>query len=587
MSLPAPEGSEPAVPEALLAGLSECQRAAVTSDAPVLCVVAGAGSGKTTVLTRRVAWRVQRGSARAAHTLVVTFTRKAARELGARLRRLGVDGVTASTIHAAAYAELRRHWADAGVRPPALLHDPVPVLRRLLDADGPGRVADRTLLSAVAAELSWTRARLVAPEDYPAAAAAAHRTGLPLPAARLAELLGRYQEEKRRRGVIDLDDLLSAAADLLESDGRAAEAARWRVRHLFVDEFQDVNPAQWRLLEAWRGGRPDLCVVGDPKQAIYAWNGSDPTLLGRLPVLVPGTEVVELDANHRSTPQIVAAASAVLAAGTSVPDRPPVVTDDGPPPVLEGFEDESAEAGAVCRWLRSVRRPGHPWRHLAVLARTNARLEPVAEALEAAGIPVRRPGAAARPAGVEEVVRRLRRSPRDQGLHAALVDLAAEEVPDTEEARGLLATLAEDCAAEVGSPSVGAFLDWLAAGRMTGLEEGDRDGVELATFHRAKGLQWPAVAVIGLETGTVPIAFATTAEADAEERRLLYVALSRAEAHLWCSWAAASATAPDRVRRASPYLEPVRAACRDAVPLEPGQALARLADLRHRLAAAG
>jgi DNA helicase-2/ATP-dependent DNA helicase PcrA len=408
--------------------------------------------------------------------------------------------------------------------------------------------------------------------------------------------------ETRRRGVVDLDDLLAAAAELLEAAGPAAEAARWRVRHLFVDEFQDVNPAQWRLLEAWRGGRDDLCVVGDPRQAIYAWNGSDPTLLRRLPDLVPGAAVVELDANHRSTPQIVAAASAVLpaAAGGAAEEggrgatgvagagwAPPAMGDDGPAPVLGGFEDEGAEAAAVCRWLRGVRRPDQPWRHLAVLARTNARLEPVAEALEAAGIPVRRAGTGGRAPALGELVRRLRRLPRHQGLRTGLVDLAGEEVPDGEDALALLGRLAEDCAADVPGPSVGGFLDWLAASRMAHLDEGGRDGVELATFHRAKGLQWPAVAVVGLETGTVPLAFATSPGAEAEERRLLYVALSRAERHLSCSWASRSAATPDRLRGPSPYLEGVRAACAHAEPLDSGVALVRLADLRHRLAASG
>ena len=596
MSPPAlePPVSAPSAPSApsvgldgLLAGLSEGQRAAVTSEAPLLCVVAGAGSGKTTVLTRRMAWRAHVGSARAEHCLVVTFTRKAALELGSRLGRLGVEGVRASTIHAAAYAELRRHWADTGARPPALAPDPLPILRRLLTTGRADAEVDRALLSTAATELSWSRSRLLAPEDYPAAAVRAGRTAAAA-ADTVAELLARYRDEKGRRGVVDLDDLLVGAAELLESGGRAAEAARWRLRHLFVDEFQDVNPAQWRLLEAWRGGRPDLCVVGDPRQAIYAWNGSDPTLLRRLPTLVPGTVVVELDANRRSTPQIVATASAVLAVdGGEDAAAPAVTADDGPPPVLRGFEHDDAEAAALCRWLRSVRRPGQPWHHLAVLARTNARLEPMATALAAAGVPFRRAGRGAGPRALDDLLRRLRRVSRHQSLRAGLVDLAAEEPADGEEALARLGQLAGECELEIAGPTVGAFLDWLAASRMADLDDGGQDGVELATFHRAKGLQWPAVAVVGLEAGTVPISFATTAEAEAEERRLVYVALTRAEVHLWCSWARRSADAPDRLRGPSPYLEAIRAAVGDPEPLDPGLALSRLADLRHRLAAAG
>ncbi len=204
----------------------------------------------------------------------------------------------------------------------------------------------------------------------------------PLPVDEMAEIYARYVEAKRTHGVIDLNDLLIRCADLLETDTAVAAAARWRIRHLFVDEFQDVNPAQWRLLAAWLGDRPDLFVVGDPRQAVYGWNGADPTLLDRLPDLLPGTTVLRLDANHRSTPQVIAAAGAVLAGPTApvtpCTDAPSAAgTDgrpDGPVPAVRGFDDDDEEAAAVARWLRVMHRPGRPWSHLAVLARTNARL---------------------------------------------------------------------------------------------------------------------------------------------------------------------------------------------------------------------
>ena len=236
----------------------------------------------------------------------------------------------------------------------------------------------------------------------------------------VADLFAAYLEEKATRSLLDLDDLVTQCAALLETDEAAAAVQRWRIRHLFVDEFQDVNPAQWRLLSAWLGGGRDLFVVGDPRQAIYGWNGADPTVLDRLPDLVPGTTVLRLDDNHRSTPQVVSAARAVLDAGDrglSLASRP-----DGPSPVVHGFDDDDEEGAAVARWLRQAHRPGRPWSHLAVLARTNARLDPIARALARAGIPFRTGGGAKESADARE--------------RAGRAAPGAEEPPPPQRARG-------------------------------------------------------------------------------------------------------------------------------------------------------
>ncbi|HMK62451.1 MAG TPA: ATP-dependent helicase [Acidimicrobiales bacterium] len=593
-----------ATPEGLLAGLSPAQRAAVASDASSLCVVAGAGSGKTTVLTRRVAFRILTQSARSEHVLVVTFTRKAATELRARLERLGVGaGVWAATFHSAAYSLLRRHWADEGRLSPAVVADPVPMLRRLLD-DLPG--AEPAMATTLATELSWCHACLVQPDDYAQAATDAGRS-VPHPLEQMSLLMARYEQEKRRRGVMDLDDLVTVCAELMEAGGPAAEAMCWRLRHLFVDEFQDVNPSQWRLLEGWRRGRPDLFVVGDPRQAIYSWNGSDPTLLDRLPALIPGTAVIHLDHNHRCSPQIVSAARSVLPAahsGQSVlgdawsPAGAPDGAPDGPPPRLCGFDDQGAEASGVVRWLRTTRRPGRPWRQLAVLARTNARLTPVHEALIRCGIPVRRAGAPEAGA-ISAVLRVLRSVDRSMPLRAALVDVMAEleakaagegsdleptpppdravgRIPPDASLAARLEALADEHARHEGRANVGSFLAFLAANRAELDIGGDlTDGVELATFHQAKGLEWPAVGLVGLEAGIMPIAYATCPAALAEEQRLLYVAFTRAETQLWCSW----------VSRPSPFLELLRTTLTDQATLEPAEARVRVGSLRRRLAA--
>jgi DNA helicase II / ATP-dependent DNA helicase PcrA len=509
--------------------LTPSQRDAVSRTSAPLCVVAAAGSGKTTVLTRRVARRIADGSARAEHTLVVTFTRKASAELRSRLARLGVPhGVRAGTFHALAFAQLRRYWADHDARPAVLVSNPASLMETVA---GPG--ADRARCAALAAEAHWAQVRLVTAEGYPHAAARAGRFVLGVVAEDVADVLARYEREKARRGVLDLDDLVTTCARVLEDDAAAAAALRWRTRHIYVDEFQDVNPAQWRLLRAWLGDRHDLFVVGDPRQAVFGWNGADPTLLDRLPDLLPGLDIVRLDDNHRSTPQVLAAAASVLGSDPARATRP-----DGPAPCVSAHDDDEAEAAAVARWLRTAHRPGRPWSHLAVLARTNARLEPIASALSYAGIPHRA-------APVADELRRaldaLRRLPRRLGVRSALAELVVDE-ESGRPGRGApgslarLGLLVDEHALDFPHSTVGEFLQWVTAHDVvTG--EGAPDAVTLSTFHRAKGLQWPAVALVGLEDGLVPIVHARTPDALAEERRLLYVAMTRAEDELWCSWA--------------------------------------------------
>jgi len=567
----------------------------MATDAP-LCVLAAAGSGKTTVLARRVARRILDGSARPEHTLVVTFTRKASRELRERLGRLEVPrGVSAGTFHALAFAQLRRHWADRALRPPVVIDDPARLVRTVVGARHSSKPAH---IVAVLAELHWAQVSMFRPEDYPAAAVAAGRDTPAISHEDVGEVFAAYVDEKRRRNVLDLDDLVTSCATLLEDDEVAAAAQRWRIRHVFVDEFQDVNPAQWRLLKAWLGEGVDLFVVGDPRQAIYAWNGADPTLLDRLPELMPGTTVLHLDDNHRSTPQVIEAARAVLGADPGQASRP-----DGPSPVVEGFDDDDLEAAAVTRWLRRAHRPGRPWSHLAVLARTNARLDPIARALERAGIPHRIGGGAKEAADARRALAELRRAPKTRHLRSALAELVMtrqaqreEEAPSPESSEngaaaaegGLpraLTQLADEHALEFPDATVGEFLDWVVAGGDGAMELDPPDGVELATFHRAKGLEWPAVAVVGLEDGMVPIAYATTPPAVAEERRLLYVALTRAEDELWCSWARTRRVG-ERTWRCdpSPLLAAVEEASRDRSPVPDAHQLSsRIASLRTML----
>jgi DNA helicase-2/ATP-dependent DNA helicase PcrA len=579
----APNVEHPDV-EHLLAGLTAAQRAAVISDAAPLCLLASAGAGKTRVLTRRIAYRVRTGTAEPRHTLAVTFTRKAAGELEDRLRRLGLrDQVNAGTFHALASAQLHRWWADRGQQAPALLERKTRLLAPLVSSRPALAGAP---LAELAGHIEWAQARLVPPARFEAAIRAAGRP-LPAPAAAIGSLYARYQDEKVRRGLVDFDDLLACCAAAMESDPGFASAQRWRWRHLFVDEFQDLNPLQHRLLTAWLGSSTDLCVVGDPHQAVYGWNGADPDFLAQVPDRWPSTEVRYLDDNHRCTPQIVAAAAAVLGAdGTRL--RSAAV--DGPPAEVRTYPTDTAEAHGIAAGLRAANARGVPWASLAVLTRTNAQLITIQEALRGARVPFWSPaqGALLHDPLMAGILDEIRRSPRSP-MQVVVADLAEQvgETGSTDERRALLSVLIDLAGLFRRQVPDGVAAHWLAwlPSALSDDPRGPRptDAVTLCSFHRAKGLEWEEVWVAGLERGLVPIGRATSAAAEAEERRLLYVALTRAGGALHCSWARqrtfATGSAP---REASPWLELIGTASGSPVPGD-GVAAPEAARWRQRL----
>ncbi len=544
-----------------MAGLTEHQRLGVSCPSPALCILAGAGSGKTSVLTLRVARRIRDGSAEADHTVVCTFTRRAARELRDRLKRYSVPvstpatrggapspGVRAGTIHQLALTLLRRQALDAGTPLPVVCAERYRLIR---DA-----VGDPTLASALATEIGWAKSRGLGPDTYAEGARRARREAV-VSAEQVGEAFDAYQRALGRRRAVDLDDLLGLAAGVLETDPAFAEAARWRYRHLSVDEFQDVNPAQFRLIRALAGDRNDLCVVGDPNQAIYGWNGADPTLLHRLPEEVPAMEVLRLEENHRSTPQVVRAAAEALGDGTVLRLRSAAA--DGPMPLVTAYDDEDAEAEGVATLILDSADGGRPWGDHAVLARTNEQLMVVGRALAGAGIPHR---TAAAPEDTERAGAGPASGP-DEELEVDDGALAAEPPGRTGAVPG------------AAGPAPG--------GTRRVAPPADRNAVELATFHRAKGLEWDTVFVVGLEDGYVPIAYAAAEDARAEERRLLYVALSRASRQLHCSWARMRRTGTGRRRERdpSPWLAAVARVARPGLGRPaPGQASRRIAELR-------
>ncbi|MGH9079440.1 MAG: ATP-dependent helicase, partial [Acidimicrobiales bacterium] len=418
-------------------------------------------------------------------------------------------------------------------------------------------VGDPALASALATEIGWAKARGLDPATYAEGAQRAGRAVV-VSAEQVQETFDSYQRALDRRRAIDLDDLLSLAADALQFDRAFAEGASWRYRHLSVDEFQDVNPAQFRLIRALAGNHNDLCVVGDPNQAIYGWNGADPSLLHRLPADVPGMQVLRLDENHRSTPQVVRAAAEALGRATVLPPRSRAA--DGPMPLVTAYDDDDAEAEGVASLLLDRVGDGRSWSDHAVLARTNEQLALIGRAFARAGVPYRMA------AGAGEAPRWPEGPTADRGGG-----------PTADRGRGPTGGKAE------GRDRGGPGIDPMAPGGTgRGAPRAGND-VELATFHRAKGLEWDSVFVVGLEDGFVPIAYAEGQSARAEERRLLYVALTRASRELHCSWARNRrlGTGRRREREPSPWLAAVARVSRPGTGRPaPGDAGRRIAELR-------
>jgi len=572
----------PASPDDLLEGLDEAQRAAVTGEQMPLAILAGPGAGKTRVLTRRIAWRVATGKADATKVLAVTFTRKAAGELTTRLGSLGVGrgggpGVTAGTLHAVALAQLRRRATERDRPMPALLERKIRLLLPLIGGRSPAALV---AAADLAGEIEWAKARLVMPEAYVPAAARAGREPS-RPATEVAELYARYEAAKRKKRVVDFEDLLWWCGDALETDDEFASAQRWRFRHLFVDEFQDVSPAQLRLIRGWLGERSDLTVVGDPDQAIFAFTGADPGCLTGFTDVFRGARIVRLDRNYRSTPQVVAAAEALLAdAGRPRPVRT-ATRASGPAPTITGYDDDTVEAQGVAARLRELRTATLGWSAFAVLYRTNAQSAAFEAALGAAGIPTRVRGDARfldRPE-VRLAFDQLRAA-AEAAPGATFADHLGELADErgaghhdaADEARrehaAAVARLGREyLAAEGGTGSIDGFVVWVATALRGDVPAVGGDAVELLTFHRSKGLEFHTVFVTGLERGLVPIFHADTPLERAEERRLLYVALTRAEEGLHLSWSRRRALGTRVLGRApSPWLAPIDAACSPTSP---------------------
>ncbi|NNF55777.1 MAG: ATP-dependent DNA helicase UvrD2 [Acidimicrobiales bacterium] len=569
----------------LLDGLNESQIAAVVTPGGPIVVHAGAGSGKTRVLTRRIAYRILKGENDPRYVLSLTFTRKAANELQSRLQKLGMrDHVVAGTFHSVALTQLRRRWEERGITPPNVLDRKYAMVSQLV-----GRRKNVEVMDVIG-EIEWARARMIEPAFYHSEAEKAGRTP-PVDADDFVEIMEGFAQQKRRRRVVDFDDILGLALRDLRADPGYADAVRWRHRHLYVDEFQDVNPLQNALLNEWRGDSDDIFVVGDPHQAIYGWNGANPFLITDFPQREPRTTVINLNHNYRSSAQILTLAKAALAGkGNDLIAN----QGDGPVPTVESYEDETAEAIGIADAVRQSRAPSEGWNGQAVLVRTNAQLVPIEQALAGAGIPVRirgGKGPLATPE-VREVIKRIGRPGID--FSQAVETFAAEleeplEDPSPNEAeryanKQALLQVIRNYTVVDPRPSGPDFLAWLATIQANEVHR-DSDAVDLSTFHGSKGLEWPVVHLAGLEQGFVPISYAETGAQLAEERRLLYVAITRAERELHLSYAEERTfrTKPTS-RRPSPYLGEIERAIEHLNRgLDPNQYKVLVSDARKQL----
>ena len=609
--------------DALLAGLDPEQREVALAPRGPVCVLAGAGTGKTRAITYRIAYAVSAGIVNPAHVLALTFTVRAAGELRGRLRQLAAAGpgaggpapgdpgfgtpgfgmpgfgmpgfatpgfgasgfaglgtglVRASTFHAAALRQLNYFWPRViGGRPPRLIDSKASLVREAaklarvrLEAGAGGALAD------AAAEIEWAKVTQVRPDGYARAAAAAGRS----PAAgadHLAAVYAAYEQVRRERHLIDFESVLELTAAILLDNRTAASQVHDLFRYFVVDEYQDVNPLQKLLLDAWLGDRDDLCVVGDPHQVIYSFTGATPSFLTGFTAEFPGATVVRLVRDYRSTPQVVTIANRLMRGDRGVVppgQHSPLVArrPPGPRPVLTEYPDDSGEAAGLAVQVRALLAAGVPAREIAVLVRINADTERFELALAEAGVPYVVRGAERfyeRPV-VRQALVLLRGAARGEasaargetGPPGALragdslpscvrhvltgIGLAADPPGGGAAARErwesltAIAQLADDMHATRPEATLSDFSAELTQRAELGHAPAV-DGVTLASMHAAKGLEWDAVLLPGLVEGLMPIVHARTPDAIEEERRLLYVAVTRAREHLYLSWSPARA----------------------------------------------
>ncbi|MGK5532992.1 ATP-dependent DNA helicase UvrD2 [Streptomyces sp. URMC 129] len=587
---PTPFPHVPDSADAVLEGLDPEQRAVATTLRGPVCVLAGAGTGKTRAITHRIAYGVRAGVFQPGTVLAVTFTARAAGEMRGRLRELGAGGVQTRTFHSAALRQLQYFWPKAvGGEPPRLLERKMSLVAEAAARATRGRL-ERAELRDVTGEIEWAKVTQTTPEDYPAALAKAGREASRDPA-EIRRIYETYERLKRDRGAIDFEDVLLLTVGILQDRPDIAEVVRRQYQHFTVDEYQDVSPLQQRLLELWLGDRDSLCVVGDASQTIYSFTGATPDHLLDFRARHPDATLVKLVRDYRSTPQVVHLANGLLAQarGRAAEHRLELVSQRqaGPEPVFAEHPDEPAEAEATAKRIRELLTPvteggaGIAASEVAVLYRVNAQSEIYEQALADAGVPYQLRGAerffdrpeirqaglalrgAARAGGNDSVLRDADGLAGQVGAVLAGTGWTPEPpagsgaVRDRWESLRALVRLAEDFQRARPDATLAAFVTELEE-RAAAQHAPTVEGVTLASLHTAKGLEWDAVFLVGLTDGMLPITYAKTPEQVEEERRLLYVGVTRARSHLTLSWALARSPGGRAGRRPSRFLDGLR-----------------------------
>jgi DNA helicase-2/ATP-dependent DNA helicase PcrA len=555
-------------PARLLEELNDAQREAVSVTRGPLAIIAGAGSGKTRVISHRAAYAIETAVVEADKVLLVTFTDKAATEMVARMATLGHRGVMARTFHAMALSQLRHFWPSRhdGETAPRVLDAKWRILAPL--ARGlPGGYRFTTTRD-LAEAIEWAKVRRITPERWLDAGG----DRAPIPPDIFARVYADYERIKARQGVIDFEDMLVETVRLLETDEAAAALVRSRKTWFSVDEYQDTNPLAERLLELWLGESTNLAVVGDPDQTIYTFTGATPDYLLDFEARHPGARVVSLVQNYRSSPEILELANRLIASGGVM--RPPLQATQaaGPRPGIAAFRDADGERSAIVAVIRRELAAGTEPGEIAILVRVNAQLPELEESLTRAGIPFRVRGQRffARPevrdarrllasaeldATGSMLVAAIRRLLRDRlGLGAA-DDEGGDEARERRASLELLLSIVEDLAGRQAGLAIADVLADLEH-RDTEESSGATAGVNLLTYHRAKGLEWDVVFLPALEDGVLPIRQAKSDAEIEEERRLLYVGITRARRRLELSWAMrrTGAGGSESARRPSPFL---------------------------------
>jgi DNA helicase-2/ATP-dependent DNA helicase PcrA len=543
-------GEEPSLrAEEILAALDDDQREVALATRGPVCVIAGAGTGKTRAITHRIAYAAAIGTMDPSKVLALTFTARAAGEMRTRLRSLGVPTVAARTVHSAALKQLIYFWPTVfGGRTPDLMNSKTPFLTEAVnraDLTGEVRVTSRETMRDIATEIEWAKVSQVAPIDY-LDQVNSRQIKPRVKAEHIAAIYVAYESLKKQELAIDFEDVLLLTSAMLEQERVVRERVQDQYRYFTVDEYQDISPIQQRLINAWLGSRKDICVVGDPAQTIYSFAGATPVFLNTFTQRFPEAEVIRLSTGYRSTPEITFAANALLR-NSSMGQELTASNDHGLHPSVDGYKDESAEIAGILTQITTLLSEGTAPQEIAILARTNSQLKGVERAMNSKGLPYQ--------------VRSTERFFERQDVRDFLKQVRQASVLPTEGATWIdeLRTIAQPYL-------TGESIDGIAALLHLGRELDSDDGftpktlrgflrevedrvtqnnpptmpvVTLATLHAAKGLEWERVFLMGASEGILPLETGSTGTSDAvvaEERRLFYVGMTRAKVDLHISY---------------------------------------------------